>query len=280
MLKFISHSSIFISLAALILTLGTSIQVEASESLYPLLILVFFATLLDYNAHRIIKVKFKNTITEKNRWANENLLLIWVFSIVSFLGTIISMFYIDRKVFLILVPIAFIAVLYSFPFEKTRVEKFSIRKITGLKNILIALAWTGITSLIPLKLVDFEKSNIEIAFFLTERFLFILAITIPFDIRDIDEDRMAGIKTIPMRLGIKKSLHLTNLLLVIFTVITMAHFQSSQNKNVMIALLISSVTTFIVVNHQKIKQNEYYYPVLLDTMLLVQGLLLFLFSYH
>lgn len=33
---------------------------------------------------------------------------------------------------------------------------------------------------------------------LVERFFFVFAITIPFDIRDIEADKQAGLKTIPL----------------------------------------------------------------------------------
>ena len=46
----------------------------------------------------------------------------------------------------------------------------------------------------------------EITILIAERFLFIGALTIPFDIRDLFEDRQSGLKTVPVVWGEKKSI--------------------------------------------------------------------------
>ena len=60
---------------------------------------------------------------------------------------------------------------------------------------------------------------------LLERFLFVFAITIPFDIRDMEIDIKEGLKTIPVIMGKKKAMMIANILLVLFTMICLVALQ-------------------------------------------------------
>ena len=57
-----------------------------------------------------------------------------------------------------------------------------------------------------------------------ERFLFIMAITIPFDIRDLKIDNQVGLKTIPSILGIKKSKMIAYFLLILMSAFAISNY--------------------------------------------------------
>lgn len=67
-----------------------------------------------------------------------------------------------------------------------------------LKIFLIALVWGWTCGLIPALIGNFEHPIL----FFTQRTLFIFAVTIPFDLRDMQVDSSKGIKTIPAGIGV------------------------------------------------------------------------------
>jgi len=66
LLKILIHSNIFISLAAVSLTIATQIQLGMAPQWHPYLFIIFFATLFEYNIHRLITV-IKNKDASRSR---------------------------------------------------------------------------------------------------------------------------------------------------------------------------------------------------------------------
>ena len=87
---------------------------------------------------------------------------------------------------------------YVFPVHRF---KGSIRNIKGLKVYVVALVWALSTVLLPV--IETEVSvNGEVLLEAFRRALFILAITIPFEIRDLDLDQ-PGLHTLPQQYGVR-----------------------------------------------------------------------------
>jgi len=79
-----------------------------------------------------------------------------------------------------------------------------LKDITGIKNIIIATTWANGTTFLPyLVAEDVPLSKVALIYY----FFFMKSMinTILFDVRDIEGDRINGIKTIPVKLGFKKS---------------------------------------------------------------------------
>lgn len=75
-----------------------------------------------------------------------------------------------------------------------------IRYLAGVKLVYIALIWTAVTVTIP-ALIANEAIDKNLILFHIERFAFVIALTIPFDIRDTKTDS-TDLLTLPMWLGI------------------------------------------------------------------------------
>src|SRR3546814_16434708 len=87
-------------------------------------------------------------------------------------------------------------------------------------------------------------------------FLFVVAITIPFDIRDIYQDRYYGLKTIPVLFGERKAMVLSSLLLVA----QMAWvWLSDYQLNTRLALVIASGLCLIFILAPPVNKDGYYY---------------------
>jgi hypothetical protein len=109
-----------------------------------------------------------------------------------------------------LIAMGAIAVLYPLEIPVAKKQKIRLRDLPFLKIFLIALVWSGMAVLLPAtEAGGWDALNSKSIGLCMLQFLFILSITLPFDINDWRIDRMTGVKTIPHILGIRKSQHLT-----------------------------------------------------------------------
>jgi 4-hydroxybenzoate polyprenyltransferase len=110
-----------------------------------------------------------------------------------------------------------------------------------------------------------------------ERFLFLFAITIPFDIRDMKADHATGLKTIPLQIGEAKSVQLSILILVVFLVGTVGRYFFLQQWGIASAYAISGLTTLVFLTNDRIRKWSLYHYGALDGTLLLQGILMIIF---
>ncbi|HIE45348.1 MAG TPA: hypothetical protein EYP87_04090 [Flavobacteriaceae bacterium] len=132
-------------------------------------------------------------------------------------------------------------------------EKYSLRNIAGLKLFLIAFSWAGITVLFPLVQ---NYISLRFADYLTfiQRFIFVIVITIPFDIRDMKYDN-SSLKTLPQQLGVSKTKIVGVLLIVLFIIIEV--IKSNGDQSVWSTLIISIISGILLVKSTK-NQSKYY----------------------
>lgn len=281
LLKILIHSNIFISLAAVSLTIATQIQLGMAPQWHPYLFIIFFATLFEYNIHRLITViKNKDALdTEKHGWVKNNLYKFYLLVFLSVAGFLSVAFLAKKEVLIALAPIAVLTILYSLPFFEGEKIIFRLRDIPFLKIFLIAFVWSVSTILLPVIQSGISFKKIDIVTMLLERFLFIFAITIPFDIRDMKDDRQAGLKTIPLVLGEKAALIIAYIALFSFFVISFIHYWQSQSWFIVYALSLSTITTFYFLKSKKIRALRFYHYGILDGTMLLQGLLVLFFYY-
>lgn len=107
-----------------------------------------------------------------------------------------------------------------------------------------------------------------------ERFFFIAAITIPFDIRDIERDSVEKIRTFPVILGVegsKKLAYTFNILFLLIAII--AAYLEVQSFNLVTALFVSGIISFIFISGAGIKRSQVYYVFGVEGISLIQSLL-------
>lgn len=113
-----------------------------------------------------------------------------------------------------------------------------------------------------------------------ERLLFVLSITIPFDIRDMTQDTREGIFTIPHKIGIKGTRIMSILISVLFAIlISVRWILNELETSMFIALIGSFVFTIVVISKIGEKSPYRYYGIYLEGMSLVQSLLVILALY-
>lgn len=280
-LDILINSNIYISLAAVFLTIETQVQLGNEPQWHPYLFIIFFATLFEYNLHRLITViTNKDALKdEKHSWVKNYPTSFYMLVGFSVTGFLISIIFAKKEVLLTFAPLAALTLFYSLPVSGKKKYLYRLREIPFLKIFLIAFVWSTITILLPIiqSGISFNSNHLGLIF--AERFAFIFAITIPFDIRDIQADKQAGLKTIPLLMGKRKSILLANILLIIFILICTFHYIKINMVYLLIAMLLSAISTIYFVNNKGLKKFKYYHYAILDGTLFLQGLLVYVFYY-
>lgn len=275
------NTNIYISIAAVFLTIETQIQLGMKPQWHPYLFIIFFATLFEYNLHRLITIITNKEAlnSDKHKWVRENLKGFNFLVFISVTGFICVAFLAKKEVLITLAPIAILTMFYSIPIFGNHKSIFRLREIPYLKIFLIAFVWSSSTILLPIIQSNSTFNKTHIITMLAERFFFIFAITIPFDIRDIEADKQAGLKTIPLLINENKSRVISYISLFLSFIISFFHYQLIGCWFVIWALGISTLTTFIFLGKKKIRTLPYYHYGILDGTMLLQGLLVFIFYY-
>lgn len=205
---------------------------------------IFLSTIVAYN---FVKYAEVNGFLAGN--IKGSLKFIRGFTLLCFLSALPFGFQLSGRTLLLLVVLALFTFLYAIPFHKRK----NLRTLGGLKIFIVALVWACFTVLVPAiaseEQLDF---NYLITFF--QRILIVLALTIPFEIRDLEYDN-SSLKTLPQKLGLKKvkSLGIAFLLISVFLEWTKNEF--SVNHFISI-LTISILIGVILISSQK-KQPKY-----------------------
>ena len=255
----------------------------SSKPVYSVLGLLFTSTLGIYNFCILIS-KPKNP--EKSpyrriRWFFSHYRLMVTLTIVSMLSLIPLFFLISTGSKILLIFLSVLSFGYSLPLFSIGDPKFSLRNIPGLKLVMITLVWTMSCVLLPileaqagqLATISMRDTTILIA----KRFLFIAALAIPFDIRDLFQDKQLGLKTIPVAWG-EKNAYLFCQVLLIGYVVLLFLFRDRGFTTDFWALTLSVVLTGWLIFKSKWEKNEYYYFFYMDGVLILQYLFVIAFN--
>lgn len=275
LIRFLINSNIYVALGAVFLTLETQVQLGMHPQFHPYLFIIFFATLVDYNFHRLTTVILHKEAlqTEKHRWVRENLNLFYALVIASVLGFFIALTQAKREVLITLTPIALITLFYTVPFFKSQKSIFRLRDIPGLKIFLISFVWAAVTIFLPIIQSGLIVDKLHVFWMFIERFLFTMAITIPFDIRDQEVDLKQGLSTLPIWIGIDKSILLAVSMIWFFMGIAILHYWVFNQLFMVPAFIMSGLTTIYFLKNKKFQKLTHYHYGILDGTILFQGLM-------
>lgn len=281
-LDFLLFSNLFIAICAVAQGLVTYHLLNARPDWYILAIL-FFGTIGVYNFSMLLsKPKNpENAQFARVRWIFSHHRLIISITLISVLCLIpLGLIYLSIEGKLLMIFTALLALCYNIPFLTLNNQKIGLRNIPGIKLFLIALVWSISCVLLPV--VELEQnhqiniSTAETLLLVAKRFMFIAAITIPFDIRDLFQDKLYALKTIPVMLGERKAMIFCQILLIGYLALLLL-FSQSINADI-IALTLTLILTGWLIFKSNLKKNEYYYFLYLDGTMLMQYLLLLLVS--
>ena len=287
-IDFLIFSNIFVSLCAASLSHVTIIILQITAGFYTSWF-VFFSTLSVYNFQRIIVLEKNETVaylSTRHRWIIQNQKILAAITSISIIASIfIYLFYFSNKynIFLLLSPFTLLVLWYVvdiskfFPFIKGRIR--SLRTLPYLKIALISITWTAITVWLVIIESGLDLLSVSVLLISIERLLFIFAITLPFDIRDMEQDQIMNIKTVPIMLGVNKTKQLAYGVLILFSLLSVLRIALIPvNPMITVALVTSALLTIYIVSLSESDKSEYYYSALVESIMIIQFLLLFLMT--
>jgi hypothetical protein len=145
--------------------------------------------------------------------------------------------------------------------------------VSFLKLFLIVISWTGVTVLLPIINYSILLQNNEVIIII-QRFLFLVVIALPFDIRDLKFDNK-NLKTLPQVLGVQKSKVLGLLFLMLF--LGLEFFKSPVSIIQFRTHLIIAILSLVFLFRSTPNQNKYYSAFFVESLPIVWLLLLFIF---
>jgi 4-hydroxybenzoate polyprenyltransferase len=280
-LKFIINSNILIAFAAVSLTLASQVQLGMSPQPEWYLATLFFATLLDYNFHRLVTLKRKpeNKVAEKYNWSAAHVPLLKILTVASLAGLAFTLQFAGGKVIVFLALMAVLTFLYSNPVYRKPQNRFLLLKIPGLKTFLIAFVWSAATVFLPVIHSDNSFNTTQVMLLFAERLTYVFAIAIPFDIRDTKEDELSGLRTIPIAVGEKAARRISNTVLLSSLAVAIFHYAYFSISFIIPAYVLCVFVTLLLTNYRKFQRLPYFYHGILDGSIFLYGIILLL-SYY
>jgi 4-hydroxybenzoate polyprenyltransferase len=253
-----------------------------SKPIYPLLALLLSSTLFTYNFSTFFskpkdpqKSQFRRV-----RWFFAHNRLMVSMTIIAVLTLIPLFLMLSYESKLLLVFLSFISIGYSLPLFSIDDRKFGLRNIPGLKSLLITTVW--VLSCVLLPIFEAQSQHLatttlhDTAILVSKRFLFVFALTLPFDIRDLFSDRNLGLKTIPVMVGEKKAYLFCQALLLGYIVLLFTFMKNGLSSD-FYALTLSVILMGWLIFKSEWEKNEYYYFFYMDGVLIIQYLLVVVF---
>jgi 4-hydroxybenzoate polyprenyltransferase len=274
-------SNIFIALCAVAQGLVTYRLLNVKPDIY-VLGLLFSSTLALYN-FSVVLSKPKNpesSTSARVRWIFSHYRLMITISIIAVFSIIPLSLFLSTSSKILLFTLATISIGYNLPLFSIQEKRFGLRNIPGIKLFLIASVWSLSCVLLPI--LELESNQViavtlnDTILLIAKRFLFIAAITVPFDIRDIYQDKFYDLKTIPVLFGEKWSLLICQGFLGAYLILLLL-FNDQFDADI-IGLSLTILLSGWLIFKSKWKKNEYYYLLFLDGTLILQYLMLLLFN--
>lgn len=230
---------------------------------WQLMVAVLGATVLIYNMNMLSGLKeLRNSGTSslRHHWflENEELLMAQLGA-----GCVLAtgFFLLNTRSWLLIAPTSLVALLYVLPLTGGR----RLREIGLWKVFLISVVWGVVTVAFPAMQLEVLPAWPEVLWLMMERILFVMAITIPFDVRDLATDAQKGVRTLPSILGWKRALALAASILLLFSVMAVMRLGLG-----VWGYLFGTLLAFALIVGTRPSRSDMYYSFWLDgTMLLL-----------
>ena len=240
----------------------TLYQLHVPGALY---LFIFTATVLSYNFTKYLVLFEKKRVLIRGKL--KSIVGITVFALA---GMVISLFLLDIKVLLFSLLPGLLTVAYALPVFH---NSTSLRQIFGIKLLIIAAVWALVTVGLPyVAHYGASQNSLMIVTEGIQRLLFVMVLTLPFEIRDVEEDcRRLG--TIPQIFGIKKTKLIGSGILL--SVIVIEIFQSPGFTLSFLFFLLIVCVAGVLVWKSMVAQSKYFASFWVEGVPVVWAALLF-----
>jgi 4-hydroxybenzoate polyprenyltransferase len=281
LLAFLVYSNVYaVVLIAALLLKSWVILNQDSPFFTSKVLLVLSATLFLYPLHRVYGLRSipEAYKSERHRFAEKYKIAMYMLVII---GALLSLWFVSEVSLAELwmhIPVGLLALGYVLPVIPTRKGWLKLREVPFAKSVFIALVASYLTVVFPYAGKD--DAGVLLSLFMSSIF-FLLAVTIPFDIRDYGGDKAAGLATIPVRLGIEKAIKVALFANVLFTVLNFVafFFFDAYSLLVFIALWVSEIVADVFIRKAKPLNNDLWYALAVEGNIILQSLLVLVAVY-
>lgn len=263
-LNFYINSSIHVAAAVVAFSIITFLNYDRAVEV-ELLWFIFFGSVTGYNFVKYAGIAglHHHSLTESLRW-------IQVFSLLSFFAFLGSAFFIEPKILYWTGLFGIFTLLYALPLFS---GKRNLRSFSGLKIFIIAFVWAGVSVILPL-VSEGLTPVFKICLEFLQRFLLMIALILPFEIRDLKYD-LEGLGTIPQKIGVKRSKILGSILSIL--VIILELIINRPGTNSLMALFLTVVISTVFLWRSKKEQPTYYASFWVESIPIMYLLILLVF---
>ncbi|HEY6063139.1 MAG TPA: UbiA family prenyltransferase, partial [Chitinophagaceae bacterium] len=238
-LAFFVYSNLFIAGCAVVMVDQTyRFLLQSPVNIY-LLFFVLFSTLCSYSFHWYL-TSHSVLPSPRIKWLEKYRIIHVVLFIVGLTGSGILFMYLLPYWHWLLIG-AIITFFYSAPKLPHRYFKI-LRKVALGKTIFLALVWMYVTTILPVLISDREW-NTSYVLFAVSRYFQIYAICILFDLRDREDDKADGIRSLITYLDEKGIFYLFTFSIIIFGICTLLLYRYDYKITDIIILLIPGLLT-------------------------------------
>jgi hypothetical protein len=287
-IKFIFFGNYFYGFCAVMLSIETMAQLNSPPQSLTYLIVLFSLTVAYYNQAYLSTEMVAENKNERSIWYSNNKKLSYItqliFYAIAFLG--ITWFILQQwsqlisitiSQFFIIIIFPLVAFLYHGIHLKT-FSKYPLRNIGWLKPFLISFTWSGTVTVYPILFQDISNHrhiqlNALTIFLFIQNFTYTYLLSVMFDIKDYAMDYNHNLKTLVVKLGLRKTLFFFLIPLNIIGLFTLVFFNISQGYPLE-KILINTIPYFLSLTVAYSLHNRhsiFYYLFIIDGLLLVKA---------
>jgi hypothetical protein len=263
-INFIIESSIYVALSVYVLIritfLKLNIPHEASVCYFG-----FFGTIVGYNF-----IKYDELARVKKVMLTPLFKTIIVLSFISFLITLYYFIQLEFQTQIAGLISFLITILYTLPFFP---NKRNMRNWGGLKIYMVAIAWVGVTVVLPVLNSD-TSFDLIVLLEMSQRFLFVFVLLLIFEIIDLQFDDKL-LDTIPQKIGLVSTKKLNYVLLVAFLLLEFLKPKPDWHITAITLILIIIIGLFTF--YASPKKSKYYTTFWVESVPFFWWILLYVF---
>jgi hypothetical protein len=243
---------------------------DAENTGWHVAVLVFVATLLTYNLDAVLPFKYRQPAGTSGRkaWQQRHrggLLLLA--AVAALVGAYLLLVDGWTHFLPVLLPLAGLALGYSWPLLPWHGRRRAMREIPLLKVFLIAGVWATVTVCLPA--LALRQPLASTTGLLAQRFCLVVALAIVFDIRDFSRDRAASLRTFPTVLGVGGAKAIS--LAFLAGSVALGLGRGSAPLVVLLPVAVAAVVVLLA----RETRGDYFFALVTDGVLLMQALTVF-----
>lgn len=267
----LSASSLGMASTAMLLSGSDSLDITL-EGPIKYGIFLFFSTMLTYNAMRLKAISSGSSTTEgeMRQWVRKYQGFTKISMAVSLLIVGFLALQLKWQSIAVLAGTGILSLAYFIPVLPGEKDRSGLRTIAYLKTILVAIVWTMSCAVVPW--IEFGSNDNPIMLFVFV-FLYILGLTVIFDIRDIEYDKEEGVKTLASKKGISITRRVSIICLVLAFIVLVFFPGLPADDSIILSLILSLIITLVVVWKTDEGRPELWYTGLIDGLITLTSIL-------